>query len=617
MKKIIALLLCFFLFATFLAGCSTLKEGEKGASISAYFASFPQTLDPAIVQLNSDVSQILGLIFESLTRIDEDGKVVGGLAEKWYYSYDTREEEHKMFFELKETAWSDKRPVSADDVVYAWKRILMPETESPYAAMLFPLKNAKAVKAGFMTTDDLGLAAADDKLLEVTFEQKYDVDLFAETVSNIHLCPIREDIVARALNSEDDESKASDEDIIDERIVPKSRDWAASAATLVSNGPYRVQALDEGSKLVLERNTYYLRDDDHSLDKYVIPYRIVCLFQEHNQNEDSSHTAQLEYQAQRFNDEKIFYLSGFTKDTYSKFSEDIETSKTLNSYVYYFNTKNEVLSDSKVRRALSVALDRNKIANEVTGTGEIAATGYVPSGVFNTNRKDDFRKAGGDLNSASADIEKAESLLGGKKGSFTLTYLIPESKDLLKQYNKKVKYTNVYEDIAKYAKDVWESIGFNVELRGLNPTDYLKALYDRDYDVLGINNIINSTDAFAYLAPFATHYSGSYVPIDFEADAYTPHYTNLENGEYDSLIDAIVFESNRDERAKKLHEAEEMFTDLCPATALYYYTSSYVVSNDLKNVKTEFYGWKNFNKLKLKNYREINSIEEAEAMESE
>jgi len=78
-----------------------------------------------------------------------------------------------------------------------------------------------------------------------------------------------------------------------------------------------------------------------------------------------------------------------------------------------------------------------------------------------------------------------------------------------------------------------------------------------------------------------------------------------------------VFESNRDERAKKLHEAEEMFTDLCPATALYYYTSSYVVSNDLKNVKTEFYGWKNFNKLKLKNYREINSIEEAEAMESE
>jgi ABC-type oligopeptide transport system substrate-binding subunit len=83
MKKFTALLLCLILAVSILAGCSSLSEGEKGAAISVYLSSFPQTLDPAVVQLNSDVDEILGLIFEPLTTIDENGKVVGALAEEW------------------------------------------------------------------------------------------------------------------------------------------------------------------------------------------------------------------------------------------------------------------------------------------------------------------------------------------------------------------------------------------------------------------------------------------------------------------------------------------------------------------------------------------------------
>ncbi|PKM62579.1 MAG: hypothetical protein CVU97_04700 [Firmicutes bacterium HGW-Firmicutes-21] len=602
MKKLIILLLCLTLLASVFAGCTSLKGDEKGAVISVYLASYPQTLDPALVQLNSDVTQVLGLIFQSLTTIDSKGRVVGALAESWYSYYDKIDDEYKMYFKLKSTSWNDKRPVSADDVVYAWTRILDPGTESPYAAMLYPIKNAKEVKSGVMTVFDLGLAAVNSDLLEITFEEDYDIELFAEIVSSIHLCPIREDVVSRALGEKN----------------PKDQDWAASAASIISNGPYAIRGMEEGVKLVLERNAYFMREEDDYLDKYVLPYRIVCLYQEDEVGTSGALDtirSQIEFQTKRFEDGDIFYLSGFDKDTFAQYSKDMVTKNTLNSYVYYYNTESEALTDARVRQALSVALDRNKIVSEITGTGEIAATGYIPKGVYYSSNKEDFRAKAGDLNSTSADVEKAKQLLtqaGVKKGeSFTLTYLIPESKELIKAYSKRVNYTNVYEDIAKYAKGVWEGLGFKVELVGLNPVEYTEALYNRTYDVLGINNIMNSTDAFTYLAPFSKYYSGCKISINFEEDAYTLHYTNLDSKEYEGVIDSIVFVSNRTERAELLRNAEIKFTELSPATALFYYTNSYVTAKGLSKVEDSFFGYRILDGLKLKNYRDINSREDA------
>jgi ABC-type transport system substrate-binding protein len=122
---------------------------------------------------------------------------------------------------------------------------------------------------------------------------------------------------------------------------------------------------------------------------------------------------------------------------------------------------------------------------------------------------------------------------------------------------------------------------------------------------------MDSVDAFAYLAPFSKYYSGTGVSVDFNEPAYATHYTGLANDDYDNLIDSIATNSDRKDRIAKLHEAEKMFTELCPATALFYYSSSYVISDSLKNVETTFFGFKNFNNLKLKNYREINAIEES------
>lgn len=602
MKKYLCLILCLTFCIGALAGCGGLEEGEKGADIRMFLSDFPYSLDPAVVQPNSDIDQVLSLIFEPLTRIDEDGKVKPALATEWYYDYDDIYEEHKMYFKLKNTSWSDKRKVSADDVVYAWSRILSPEVDSPYASTLFCIKGARTLKSGSGTIDDLGLAAVNNTLLEVTFEKDYNTELFAEQVANIHLSPCREDVVTRV-----------------------GAAWASSAADIVCNGPFRVQTMsmpvegaeDSSCKLVLERNSYFLREDDEDLDKYVNPYRITCYYYESEYKYyDEGKVTQDAFQASRFLNGEIYYLSSFDPETYQYFKgeDELETAQTLNGFAFYFNTENELLKDADVRKAFSAALDREAIT-ATTGTGEIPATGYVPSGVFDTDRKSDFREEGGDLYSTSSDMDTAKELVSGKtKGKLTVTYLIPESSETRSKFKDKIDYANVYWWIASAAGDYWKSLGYEIDYRGLNYDDYTEALINRDYDIIGVNILSGSVDAFTYLAPFAKEYSGASAKIDnsivSDEETFATHYTNFDSAAYSELVTEALFTCDREERASLLHEVEEMLVDECPATMVFWYTRSYVASKEIKGYDCDsWFGYMDFTDLKLKNWREVNEAE--------
>lgn len=618
MKKILSLVLCLLFCVSVFAGCG-LKEDEKGANIRVYLTDFPYTLDPAVVQVNSDVEQILSMIFEPLATINEDGKAKPALATEWYYRYDDIYQLHKMYFKLKTTSWSDKRAVSADDVIYAWRRILDPAMDSPYAALLYPIKGARDVKSGVGTIDDLGLAAVDDTLLEVTFEHEYDVDLFVEQIANIHLAPCREDIVTRC-------SKAGS-------------DWAASAGDIVCNGKFRVQSMDMpreknaddqdfsgkfACKLVLERNAYYMREDDDADDKYVDPYRITCYYYEGQTDyyENETGLTQKQFQANRMNAGELYYLSSFEKSTYEYYSSSkdykLKTAQTLNGFSFYFNTSNEILSDANVRKALSAALDRNAIVTETTGTGEVAANGYVPAGVFDTDRKTSFRNVGGSIYNTSSDMAAAKDLLSKaskKSGKLTVTYLIPQNNYTINTYRRKINYANVYEDIAKKAGEYWKELGFTIEYRGLDPYAFEAALVARDYDIIGINVLQGSADAFAYLAPFAKEYSGASVVVDNTVAAveeiFNTHYTNIDSSEYSAIITDALNAANRSDRAAKLHEAEEMLADLCPATMVFWYSRSFVASSKISGYKTDnWFGYVDMGNLKLKNWRKVNAKED-------
>ncbi|MBP3388080.1 MAG: peptide ABC transporter substrate-binding protein [Clostridia bacterium] len=579
MKRLLAILLLAVMCLGLLTACAR-DENDKGPIIRMYITGYPRSLDPAAVQPSAEVTKLFGLIYEGLTVIDEEGKVQPALAKEWYVKYDEKDGQHKMYFELNETHWSDSTGVSADDVIFAWKRILTPDFESPYASLLYYIKNAKDVKSGVLTSDDLGVAAVDDTLLEVTFADEFFTgendlenlkkvaDLFAETVASTGLVPLRENIVA------------------------KNDEWKTKASENVSNGPFKVQTMEYDKQIILERSTYYrLTEDDKEkkFDKYVTPYKLVIDYSSNSQKGT-------EYQEGKFEEGRTYYLGDFTAEGFAKYADSIVTQKMLSSAVLYFNTTRDALKDKNVRQALSVAIDRENLVAVARGQ-HVPATGFVPHGVMGANGE--FRAESQLQVSTKADEAKAKSLLGSAKPSVTILF-------------RGSNYDKVNEDVANAIKANWEKIGVKVEVKKLSGVNYTEAVTNRDFDVLLTDYVGNMMDPYGYLAPFARYYSGSIVSVSLEDAAYTPNISGIESNEYDAIIDKIVFNSNKAERLELCHQAEALLNDLMPATALYYYTESYVTKPELKNVGSYYFGYRNFNDTTLKDYLAVNSAYDAE-----
>ncbi len=171
-KKIIALLLSACLLAsmlTTLTACSSDDGTNKAISYS--LTSEPRNLDP---QMASDNNSLLVIrnIFEGLTRYDQNGSIIPGVAEEWSSNAEYTEYTFRLRHDAK---WSDEAgtPVTAQDFVFAWQRALDPATRSPTCSQLFPIKNARAVNEGSAEKESLGVTVIDDYTLKVSMEYSY------------------------------------------------------------------------------------------------------------------------------------------------------------------------------------------------------------------------------------------------------------------------------------------------------------------------------------------------------------------------------------------------------------------------------------------------------------
>ena len=454
--------------------------------------------------------------------------------------------DYRLQITIKSTKWSDGRVVAADDVVYAWKRILDPEFSCAAASLLFDVKNARDVKNGDNSIDDLGIAAIDDNVIEVQFETKVDYNQFLENCACLALVPLREDVVTRY------------------------DAFGTAVSTLCTNGPFAIKGLELGKRLMLERNVYYYRntDKDDVLDKYVIPYRMEINFSE----DEEANTAA--YEAG-----DLMYLGEIGLSKRASYAETATVTDLLSTHAYICNTSKSVFKDAATRQALSKALDRNKAASLVTFAKP--ATGLIPSPVYDTKIGDSFRTNGGDILSASA-----QSASGS--GSFTLTIR-----------------DNAYErTLAEYCKGVWEGMGFKVTIKALDAKDYKKAYENRDYDMIAVDYQCLTTDAFSALSVFAPKFSGN--GIDIQNDNYdaVPYIPGYDNEAYNELIEKAYAEKDRAARSSILHEAEKLLMEDLPIIPLVFNQDAYVYNSDaLSGIKDAYYGFRIFSKMKLKDWR--------------
>lgn len=570
MKKVLSLVLAMLMVAAALTACTTLKKNEqgeydKGAIIDMYLTTEVYDFDPQQSITDDAMLKIMSLLFEPLTRLNEKGKwEKAGMKE---YTVDVDDgKDFIILIELNDTRWSDGRTVQAADYVYSWKRLLEAEAPNEAASLLYDIKNAYAIKLGDASIDDLGIAAVDTYTLQVQFETKIDLDRFFENCSSIALSPLREDV-----------------------ITHYNENWACKSTYIVTNGPFTPKEIEYGKTLRLERSSYYYLSKKYKgpQDKYVIPYRLLTRYSTGNADD----------QLDAFNDTAIFYDGELPLDQRAEYAKSAVVTDMMTTHTYYFNTNNELFAKPEVRRALSMAIDRNEIVSLITFAKP--ATGYIPYKVFDTKAGTSFRDVGGDLISSSADVEGAKSLLkqaNVKGGSFTIT----------------VRDNEADKAIADYVAGVWNGLGFKVTVDAVKAElgtengifiDNFQNKYDAgDFDVIAIDMNMLSPDAFGALSQFAVSFSGNGVDMNSDDYPLYGHITGYADDDYNALIDSAFAELDRSARAKILHEAEQKLLDDMPVIPLVFLQDAYLKSGVLSGIKTTYYGTRDFTKMKLKNY---------------
>lgn len=577
MKKVLSLVLAMLMFGSVISGCTTLAKDEttgdydKGAIIDMYLTTEVYDFDPQRSITDDAMLKIYSLIYEGLTTIGEDGKWEKALMKSYKIEKD-EDGEFSILITLNSTRWSDGRTVQASDLVYSWKRLLDPDAPNEAASLLYDVKNARAVKTGDATIDDVGIAAVDTYVLQVEFEQKVDLDLFFENCSSIALVPLREDVITRYKDANDAEI------------------WAQKSTSIVTNGPFCPKELVYGNTLRLERSSYYYlnAEKEEPLDKYVIPYRLLTNYS----------TGNADAQLAALTSGGIFYNGEIPLSARAQYADQATVTDMMGTHTYVFNTNNELFAKPEVRKALSMAIDRSQIVSIVTYAKP--ATGYVPYKVFDTTSGTSFREVGGDLLSSTADVAGAKSLLssaGVSGGSFTLT----------------VRNNEVDMAIADYVAGVWGELGFNVTVETVKSTanttdstiyvDNFQALYDSgEFDVIGIDMMMLSTDAFSALSQFAVSFSGNGVDMDSETYDLYGHISGYASEDYNALIESAYAEKDRSARATILHQAEAKLLEDMPVIPLVFLQDAYLYLDELSGIGTTYYGTRDFNDTQLKDY---------------
>lgn len=593
MKKILSFALAIAIGVLCFAGCTKIEDDDpngNGAIIDVYMGTKVYDLDPAVTYTDENTAKILSLIFEGLMKIDDNGKLSKALMKKYEISTDEKTGLTSMKIMINTTYWSDGSLVQTNDIIYAWKRILDPAFECEAASLLYGIKGAYDRKMGNIGEDDIGVYSISKDGMVVEFEEGADIDEFLYNLASLALVPVRETKV---------------------KTYPDT--WSKKSSDLSTNGPFKVKRFsgEQGDNIILERSKYYYLSqiaNNEAKDKYVTPYQIVIHYDTpldlsvvYSRNSDTDIISMLA-------DRDLFYASNLGANVLSNFkSSDVNYSDIASTYSYYFNTSTPIGSNPSVRYALSVALDRSAIA-EAVGGGASAATGLIPEMIFNTKKGTSFRKKGGDILSSSAKTDEAKSILseaGIDPSSFDeiyLYYLTDTENDSFE--SAAWGYMSKEKTIATYVKEAWEAIGFKVVLKGVSYEIYTSVMKSGDYDVIGLDYQMMSAYPLYNLAPFAKAYSGRVSEDDTDSSVvYTPlpHITGYYSEAYDALIAEAFAAGNQNDRAAKLHEAEELLIKDAPIIPVIFNSDAYVTSG-LSGLKTNFWGATVFTKVYLNNY---------------
>ncbi|MEY9978431.1 peptide ABC transporter substrate-binding protein [Lysinibacillus sp. RC79] len=494
-------------------------SGSKAKELKLAITSEPPSLHP---QLATDTtsSAILINVFEGLTVSDGNGEATPGMAKDWKISDDKK----TYTFNLRDDAkWSNGDPVVAGDFEYAWKWALNPENLSEYASIFYPIKGAQAYNEKGGSADAVGIKAEDDKTLVVTLENP--TPYFLELTGFKTYLPVNQ------------------------KVTEANKEWFADAGeNFVTNGPYKLSDWKHNDSIVLKKNADYWDASNVDVDTVNI-----AMVEKEATVATKFKGKELDYIGAPFQTVDLNAIDEFKKDG------SLRIKDQASIYWYKFNTKDKIMSNANIRKALTLAIDRQTLIDNVTKGEQKPATGMVPVVIPGFENDRGYMKDN-DVDGAKAALEAGMKELG-----------IKDPKDI--KVNISFNTSEAHAAIAQYIQEEWsKKLGISSKLDNSEWQVYLEKLRTADYQVGRMGWVADYKDAYTFLEMFDTAKNGN-------------NQTGWENAQYKDLLKKSVAEVDEAKRLDYLKQAEAVAMTELPVAPIYYYTNLSVVKKGIENLE--------------------------------
>lgn len=510
------------------AGSSTGSVNTAGFTVQ--YGSNPETLDPALNSAVDGANTII-TIFEPLLLINENNEVVGGQAESWEASEDGLTWTFTMRDGLK---WSDGTDLNAKDFEYSFKRMANPDTAAPYAeTCLGMIDGFDAAQAG--DADALNVKASDDgKTLTIVLS--YPCSYFDKMAAFATMSPVQQATVEANGDS-----------------------WCTSADTFVSNGPYMITEWTPSERIVLTKNPNYVGGWDSSK---IVSDSITLLLLE---DSSASYAAYNSGEAVLIKDVPTDEIPSLTK---AEDGGDFYVDTILGTYYVSLNLQHDAFKDAKVRKALSLAIDRDYVANTIMqGTystaDSIVGPGIVDeNGYFHDNGNAPYISADYEANMAEAKKLLEEAGYPNGEGYPTIEYSTNDS--------------GYHVPLAEYLQQTWGDLGITLTISKMEWSAFTAARRAGEYDVARNGWVMDYNDPSNMLDLFCSgngNNDGKY-----------------SNPEFDAAIDASRVADSAEHFAQ-LHKAEDILMEDMGCLPIAYYNEYWLQSSSLKGTWHSPYGY--------------------------
>ncbi len=551
-KKLAGLLAVVVAVSTVLSGCGTYTSSDSGdlssstaapaeagtsgaaaASTGTSVSTDSSTLnlrilsDPTTLDPQSDLSDAQGilysLIYEPLARLDKNGKATPAQATDWSVSKDGL----TYTFNLRDdNYWSNGDPVTAEDYVYAWKRIAGGKIGTMWADLMFDIKGMQEAFAGTGSQDDIGVKADGNKLVVTLNEPRaYFPGYTAFSIFQA----------------------------IDPSYAESQGDKFGTDA-VIGNGPYYVDSWKHDNLLVLKRNKHYWNKDAYKFDKinvYVI-------------GDDNTAT-------NMFTNGELdeVELNGTKADQVKSAGYDVKSYDSGRSVYLLSNMNSDLIKNDNIRKGISCAIDRETIVKNVLRDASKPATGYVTEEIAGADGKT-FRELAGDTLTYTYDKKKAKEYFDaglkelGLKASDVKIELLARNDDEQKLISATIQET------------LQETFGITVNVTNLDPTQYTDRRKNLGFDLCLISWGGDWDDASTFLHLF-------YHPGEKRE---TNDFVTYVSKDFDDTYEKSIFDTSATaaQRAQYLVDSEKILMRDLPIIPLYFKGQYYATQPNVKGI---------------------------------